>query len=164
MQTCVFNHHNSQSACPIIQTRGNGTGDLSILQELFKQRNVTNKATHLARLIADCLEHSLEKLKPPSIGLEFPTILSLPLIVYKSNEKFSLYCTVQVCWTFSFITSIKTVKKSWSFALQAVYMTFEFALLTTEHEAYAVFDTTEFKSSRRHIGPSRMWDYFVLFF
>ena len=48
-----------------------------------------NKATHLARLIADCLEQSLEKLKPPSTGLEFPTILSLPLI----------QCTVMIIGT-----------------------------------------------------------------
>ena len=39
----------------------------------------------------------------------------------------------------------KNSKKGWSFALQAVYMALEFALLTTEHEAYAALDTTEFK-------------------
>ena len=44
---------------------------------------------HLARLIADCLEQSLEKLKPPSTGLEFPTILSLPLIQCTVMIRFS---------------------------------------------------------------------------
>ena len=63
--------------------------DRQKLQELLKQRNVTNKATHLARLIADCLEQSLEKLKPPSTGLEFPTILSLPLIQCTVMIRFS---------------------------------------------------------------------------
>ena len=54
----------------------------------------------------------------------------------------------------------KNSKKSWSFALQAVYMTFKFALLTTEHKAYAVFDTTEFKDTLVHRGCEIILCYF----
>ena len=71
-----------------------------------------NKATHLACLKADCLEQSLEKLKPPSSSLEFLTILSLPLIQCISRTRHFHYTVLYRFIEFSFITCIKTVKKA----------------------------------------------------
>ena len=116
-----------------------------ILHNYIGLEIATNAATHHAHLIADCLEQSLEKLKPPSISLEYPTILSLPLIQSISRTRHFHY-VVEVYGTFGFITCMKfNSKKSWSFALQVIYIALEFMLLTTEHKAYAVFTTTEFK-------------------
>ena len=42
--------------------------------------------------------------------------------------------------------------------VQAVYMTLEFVLLTTEHEADAILDTKEFKEVREDTLVHRGWD------